>query len=226
MKIEAGLVEAEAHLATVPNGTVESRDALSAVGHLERVVFGGEQLPRNVNLRGGPWTMAVRASTEERGRRAGLAALRSTLDGAFWLVAVLATAGSLLVLGLPTAVIPNPFFIRMTPTEAFNVVVRLASAPLIGLLIATHVRPPRHTLGHESREPGAGRATLGGLAAYIAIGCPICNKVVVAALGVSGALSYFAPLQPIIGAGSVALLGATLVWRLRDRAGRCERCVA
>jgi hypothetical protein len=156
----------------------------------------------------------------------GLAALRSTLDRRFWLVAGLATVGSLLLFGLPTAVVPNPFFIRMTPTETFNVTVWLASAPLIGLLIATYVRPPRHAFGHESRERGAGRATLGGVAAYLAIGCPICNKVVVAALGVSGALSYFAPLQPIIGAGSLALLGATLAWRLRDRARRCERCAA
>ncbi|MEW5990387.1 MAG: hypothetical protein AB1736_03455 [Chloroflexota bacterium] len=122
--------------------------------------------------------------------------------------------------------IPNPFFIRMTPVETFNILVWLGSAPLIGLLVATYVRPPRLVLRGASGEPGAGRATLGGVAAYLAIGCPICNKVVVAALGVSGALSYFAPLQPIIGAGSLTLLGATLAWRLRDRARRCERCAA
>jgi hypothetical protein len=169
--------------------------------------------------------MAVRTSTAGPLRPGGLAALRSTLDGPFWLVAALATAGSLLILGVPTAVIPNPFFIRMTPTETFNVLVWLASAPLIGLMVATYVRPPRHAIGHRPDEPGAGRATLGGVAAYLAIGCPICNKVVVAALGVSGALSIFAPIQPLIGAASVALLGATLTWRLRDRARRCERCV-
>lgn len=153
-----------------------------------------------------------------------MGALRSTLDARFWLVAALATAGSLLFLGVPTAVLPNPFFIRMTPTATFSVVVWLASSPLIGLLIATYVRPARHTIGHGPGEGGAGRTTLAGVAAYLAIGCPICNKLVVAALGVSGALSYFAPLQPIIGATSVALLGTTLIWRLRDRARRCDRC--
>lgn len=157
-------------------------------------------------------------------RPGSIAAVRSTLDRRFWAVAVLATVGSLLLLGLPTAVIPNPFFIRMTPTETFNLVVWLGSAPLIGLLIATYVRPPSLALDPARRESGAGRATLGGVAAYLAIGCPICNKVVVAALGVSGALSFFAPLQPIIGAASLALLGATLAWRLRDRARRCARC--
>jgi len=109
--------------------------------------------------------MAVRASTAESLRPGSFAALRSTLDGRFWLVTGLATAGSLLLLGVPTAVIPNPFFIRMTPTETFNVAVWLASAPLIGLLVATYVRSPRHAIGHRGVEPGAGRATLGGVAA-------------------------------------------------------------
>jgi hypothetical protein len=38
-----------------------------------------------------------------------------------------------------------------------------------------------------------------------AVGCPICNKPVVA-IGVRGALNYFAPVQPFLAAGSVALL--------------------
>jgi hypothetical protein len=146
------------------------------------------------------------------------------LDARDWLVAALGAFGALVVLGVPTAVIPNPFFIRMTPIEDFNVIVLLASAPLVGLLLATYIRPPRHATTHDRREPGAGRATFGGVAAYLAIGCPICNKVVVAALGVSGALSIFAPIQPLIGAASVALLSGTLAWRLRDRARQCERC--
>ena len=153
-----------------------------------------------------------------------IGALLTTVDRRFWLVAALGTVGSLVLLGVPTAVIPNPFFIRMTPTETFNVIVWLASAPLVGLLLATYVRPPDHGAGHAPDERGAGRATLGGVAAYLAIGCPICNKVVVAALGVSGALSIFAPIQPLIGAASIALLGASLAWRLRARARGCDRC--
>lgn len=168
----------------------------------------------------------MRIGTRGQLKPGGFGALISTLDARFWFAALIGTLGALIVLGVPTAVIPNPFFIRMTPTQTFNLVVWLASAPLIGLLIATYIRPLGHTAAHPRRETGSGRATLGGVAAYLAIGCPICNKVVVAALGVSGALSYFAPLQPIIGAASVALLGGTLLWRLRDRARRCERCMA
>jgi hypothetical protein len=41
---------------------------------------------------------------------------------------------------------------------------------------------------------------------------------VLVALGASGAMTIWAPLQPIVGAASVALLVATVAWRLRRRA--------
>ncbi len=34
--------------------------------------------------------------------------------------------------------------------------------------------------------------------AVFAIGCPVCNKLVVLALGFSGALAYFEPIQPAL----------------------------
>jgi len=150
--------------------------------------------------------------------------LTSTLDRRFWLAAAVGTFAALLALGIPSAVIPNPMFIRMTPTEPFNIAVWLASAPLAGLVLATYVSKPATIASDPHADAGAGRATVGGLAAYLAIGCPICNKIVVAALGVSGALTVFAPLQPLFGAGSVALLAGTLAWRLRVRARGCARC--
>ncbi len=58
-------------------------------------------------------------------------------------------------------------------------------------------------------------ATVGSVAAFVAIGCPLCNKIALLLLGASGALTVFAPLQPIIGAASLVLLAVTLWWRLR-----------
>lgn len=130
------------------------------------------------------------------------------------------------MLGVPSAIIPNPLFIRMTPTELFNVAVWLASAPLAGLLLATYISKRGAAAADVHADAGAGRATLGGVAADLAIGCPICNKIVVVVLGVSGALNVFAPLRPIIGAASVALLAGTLAWRLKMRARGCARCAA
>ena len=39
-----------------------------------------------------------------------------------------------------------------------------------------------------------------------AIGCPVCNKLVLLALGTTGAVNYFEPVQPYLAAlGIVAL---------------------
>lgn len=146
----------------------------------------------------------------------------ATLDRRFLLTTLGVTGLTLFVLGVPTAVIPNPFFVRMTPTEPSNLAVWLISAPLIGLVAATYLAPVRDL--HPAVAAGPTRVGLASVGAFLAIGCPICNKVVVALLGVSGALSVFAPLQPIIGAASIALLAGSLVWRLRDRASGCARC--
>jgi hypothetical protein len=47
----------------------------------------------------------------------GIRALRTTVDARFWVVAMISTLAAIAVLGVPTAVIPNPFFVRMTPTD-------------------------------------------------------------------------------------------------------------
>ena len=140
------------------------------------------------------------------------------------MAAALGSLVAALLLGVPSAVIPNPFFVRMTPTEPANYLVWLISAPLSGLLIATYIGRDG-VKADPHADSGGGRITIAGVGAYLAIGCPICNKIIVAVLGVSGALNVFAPLQPLIGALSIALLAGTLAWRLRMRAQGCERCV-
>jgi hypothetical protein len=44
---------------------------------------------------------------------------------------------------------------------------------------------------------------------------PVCNKVVVGLLGAAGAMQWWAPLQPLLGVASVALLAWALRTRLR-----------
>lgn len=119
---------------------------------------------------------------------------------------------ALLALGLPTDVIPNPVFGRQgtaVPWWAYPVLI--ATAALSGLLFATYVRDdPDLGTDRVSRLGG-----LGGLLSFFAIGCPICNKVVVIALGTSGALTWFAPVQPYLGIVSLVLVGWALSKRLR-----------
>ncbi len=140
---------------------------------------------------------------------------------------------SLVAYGFVAAIIPNPVFGRQIPPEPFAILVWLLSAPLIGLVVATYTVPPAPGPGptrlrvdpvpaiDEPRASALG--TIASLGAFLAIGCPVCNKIALLLLGASGALTVVAPLQPAIGAASLVLLAATLVWRLRSRArgGAC-----
>jgi hypothetical protein len=159
--------------------------------------------------------------------------LRVLLDGRLVAWTALWTAVSLLAFGLVTAIIPNPIFARQIPPEPFAIWTWILSAPLMGLVLATYTVPARSTpIILVSLQPGEAavaerRSTtlgsLAGLGAFLAIGCPVCNKVALVLLGASGAMSVYAPLQPLIGAASLALLIGTAVWRLRLRArgGAC-----
>lgn len=194
---------------------------------------------------------------------------RSLAEPRFLAWAALATVGSLVAFGMVSAILPNPVFGREIPPEPFAIAVWLASAPLMGVLLATYVVPPPAVSVALGRGPvstaapadagasAVGPATppagptaaagvpgppaaspatapdedrrsllgyAGGFAAFLAIGCPVCNKIVLVALGTSGALTIWAPLQPLIGAASLLLLAGALAWRLRVRArgGACS----
>jgi hypothetical protein len=139
---------------------------------------------------------------------------------------------SLLAFGLVSAIIPNPVFGRQIPPEPFAIWVWLLSAPLMGLVMATYTTPlPAGSAGPlrivdvpvAEASRGSVLGTIGGFGAFLAIGCPLCNKVALLLLGAGGAMSLYAPIQPFIGAASIVLLGVTLAWRLRIRArgGAC-----
>ncbi|MGA8116460.1 MAG: hypothetical protein WCA46_22625 [Actinocatenispora sp.] len=126
-----------------------------------------------------------------------------------WLFAAGSAVAVVVVIGIPTAVVPNPLFARMTPTTWWNWPVLAVTAILGGLVAATYVRAP----GADTR--GSRTGTIGGVLSWLAVGCPVCNKLVVLAVGMSGALRWFAPIQPLLAVASVVLLGYALVRRLR-----------
>lgn len=158
-----------------------------------------------------------------------------------WGVAAMAAFLSTIALAIPAALIPNPIFGRAIEPEWWSWPVTIATGILAGLVIATYVNvspamsPAVSTAassGSSSSDPDsieadseafevdtigkdtAGRAgVIGGLVSFFAVGCPVCNKLVLVALGSTGALQWFAPIQPIL---AVAALGL-LIWALRRR---------
>jgi hypothetical protein len=153
---------------------------------------------------------------------------------------------ALVAFGLVSAIIPNPVFGREIPPEPFAIATWLASAVLMGLLAGTYLVPPPAVgvdlalpavpagtdrpaaAGDAAAVPGppppeeerraSALGYAGGVAAFLAIGCPVCNKVALVLLGTSGALTIWAPLQPLLALASLGLLAVTLAWRLRLRA--------
>ena len=131
-----------------------------------------------------------------------------------WLAAGLGAVGIVAVIGISTAMIPTPIFGRAVPTTWWAWPVLAITAVLGGLLGATYVRDPDAPV----RESRFGMA--GGLLSYFAVGCPVCNKLALLALGYTGALQWFAPAQPWLAAAGVGLLGYAL-WRRLAGAVAC-----
>ncbi len=133
-----------------------------------------------------------------------------------WAVAVAVAAAGLaaLAMGVPTGIVRTSFYTRMTPVTWWDYPVWAISALLVGLTAATYAR-----IGAAAPAgPDRGRRTVGAtLLSTFAVGCPICNKLVVGLIGVSGALNYWAPLQPVLGGLSIALLLTGLAVRLQGQ---------
>lgn len=134
-----------------------------------------------------------------------------------WHRAAVAFVGATLIValltGIPTDVIPNGWYTRMTPVQAYAVPVWATVSVLSGVLAAS-----LWGVRGDACPARTGRAlgTSGAVFSWLAIGCPICNKLVVLAVGASGALTYFAPLQPWLAALSIGLLVFSIAWRWRS----------
>ena len=118
-----------------------------------------------------------------------------------------AVAGfTLLALTVPTDLLPNPVFGRQVPPTAWAWPVAIATALLAGALVAL----PRPASCRPATRTGIAGAGL----AYLAVGCPTCNHLVVLALGTTGALAWFAPVQPYLALVGLAVLALAIAHRL------------
>ena len=134
----------------------------------------------------------------------------STWPARRWVVAAVSAALTVLVVGVPTVLIPNPWFGRAVPPTWWAWPVLVLTAVLSGLVTATYVGSP----STAAVDPSSRTGLAGGFLAYLAVGCPVCNKVALLALGSAGAIQWFAPVQPVLAVGGVVLLGYALRRRL------------
>jgi len=128
-------------------------------------------------------------------------------------VAALAAITTYFLLGIPTDVVNNRVFGRSIESTPWSMPVLIGTAVLSGLLAATYV-------GVSVFDSTAKMGTLGGALSFFAIGCPVCNKLVLIALGTTGATNYFGPLQPYLAFVGVVLL----IWAFLRRLKNASSC--
>lgn len=139
--------------------------------------------------------------------------------GRRWSAALLAGLATALLVAIPTAVIPTPIFGRSIDVTWWSYPMVLLTGVLGGLLLATYVREPQETAGAPTGEDVDGASKMGmagAMMSFFAVGCPVCNKLVLLALGASGAVTWFAPVQPFLAVASLVLMVLALRIRLRN----------
>jgi hypothetical protein len=152
-----------------------------------------------------------------------------------WGVAAAAALAVALLVGVSTVLIPNPLFSREIAVVWWNYPVWIATSVLAGMLVGTYVRqgPAAPVVpsggaqdGTQSDPAGTSNGApdrsgrlgmVGGVLAWFAVGCPVCNKLALLALGYSGAITWFAPVQPFLGLLSLVLTGVALFVRLSNQ---------
>lgn len=111
--------------------------------------------------------------------------------------------GSFIMLGTVAALWANPFFIRMTPTSGFEVMLLALQAVLLGVYVAIPVS-----------SCGLKLASVGGIANFIGIACPVCNKLLLFVFGANALLIYLEPMRLYLAAGGalVTMVAVFIRW--------------
>lgn len=134
-----------------------------------------------------------------------------------WMAAASVSIATAVAVAIPTAIIPTPFFTRSMSVTWWSYPVVIATGVLAGLLAGSYVRSTSTGIV-DQLEPGPTRmGFIGGLLTFFAVGCPVCNKIVVIAIGASGAMTWFAPVQPALAIASLVFMVVAVRTRLLNQ---------
>lgn len=135
-----------------------------------------------------------------------------------WVIGVVGGFILSVVVSIPTDVIPNPYFTRSMAVTWWSYPVVIATGVLGALLVGSYVRNDDvPSARDEQLERSSRLGLIGATLSFFAIGCPVCNKLVLLALGASGTMTWFAPFQPVLAIASVVLMAIAVRMRLRNQ---------
>ncbi len=118
------------------------------------------------------------------------------------------------VMGIPTALVPNPFigYARMIEPTTLDYFFLTAVSVLLAVLVSLK-------LYFKSEKPLGAKGIIGGIVGFLSFSCPVCNVLLVAVLGSATVLTFIEPLRPILGVVSVSVL-SYLIYRTL----KCKEC--
>lgn len=128
------------------------------------------------------------------------------------------SVAAFLLYGIPTAIIPNPYFKRMTVTNMLDLTLLILTAVLLGSYLSLHLYSKK-----QSKSSNIAAAT-GGFTGIFAFSCPLCNVLLVSLFGSSLLLTYFEPIRPLFGIFTVGILGSAIYFKASSLNKKCSRC--
>lgn len=130
------------------------------------------------------------------------------------LFAALFSVSFFALFGTVTVLIPNSFFIRMTPTSTIDYVFLALTSVFLGTYLSFH---------RYQKKVSAGKCNAaaygGGVFGFLSFGCSICNKILVLALGMTGVLVYIEPYRPYLGTVGIALMAYAVYAKGKETLG-------
>ncbi len=122
-----------------------------------------------------------------------------------------------LLYGIPTAIIPNPFFKRMTVTTKLDLTLLILTAILLGSYLSLYFYSKKKSKASNIA------VTTGGFTGIFAFSCPVCNVLLVSLFGSAALLTYFEPIRPLIGVFTIGILGSALYFKVYSLK-KCNKC--
>ncbi len=119
----------------------------------------------------------------------------------YFFAGIIISISLFLVMGIPTALIPNPLikYTRMIPATVLDYFFLVSTSALLGALISLK-------LYFKSKNKADFKTIAGGSIGFVAFSCPVCNLLLVSVLGFTTIMAFIEPLRPFLGIASVIIL--------------------
>ncbi len=126
--------------------------------------------------------------------------------------------------GIPTAVIPNSYFFRMSPVTIFDYIFLPINSVLFGAFIALLFYQGNYKRLIKLKNTKTESAATG--AAFVnvlALGCPICNVVLVSLFSTTALMTYLEPARPALSVLTAGILGTAIYFKAKS-IKECKVC--